>query len=777
MNYSSVDLMRVLKLCLLLFILPILAVAQSKPTLGVVLSGGGAKGIAHVGVLKAMEEAGLSPDYIAGTSMGSVVGGLYAIGYSADEIEKIILDIDWNQLLANRVPLDYISFEEKEYYGRYLLEFPVDGLKLKLPSGLIEGHILSELLHYYTWTSIPYSSFDEFPIVYRCVATDVRSGDPVVFKDGPLQTAIRASMALPTAFTAVNLDSTLVVDGGVVNNFPVDIMRELGADYVVGVDVSYVSDAPVPASMVGILMNLAMVQSERSMPSMIELCDIYIHPDLEDNSTASFGNAEEIMEIGHRTGRIFSDSLKALAVEMEMNKKPFSVGDTLESYVLSQLNLKGNSLFSNRLIKNKLGIEEGDTINRDIMREATRRVYGINGFRNVDYKLLPLKGNEVAATLNMREKLPNSLSASLHIDNVFATGFLLNFTARDLLLRESRSVFIVDISSNPKFRFDYYKYAGPQKNFAVNARYDYISREIPLYEEGEVEDLVTNIQQEAQLNFLTTQSLKQSFLLGGFYSTRKDRTDLGISIPEAIGDIRTQSLGLRLAYLRNSLNDRNFPTKGAELLINLRSYFSSNYRISFAEGFDGLELIPGDSLTFVARDQLDEVVTAVEPDFYGTLFIDYRKFHQINKKNQLVGALRLGGILSVEPEGKSFNTFRLGGHQRVLIDDARAYGYNYTEIEPENFGLVGLEYQRVLFGNLFLSGGANVISTYRYVPLDNLLAFSFPEMLENNTTLGYGLSGSFRTRLGPFSAGISRNTSDPHFRYYFTYGFSFNYSD
>jgi NTE family protein len=554
-------------------------------------------------------------------------------------------------------------------------------------------------------------------------------------------------------------------------------MRALGADYVIGVDVSYVSDAPVPASMVGILMNLAMAQSERSMPDMIDLCDIYIHPDLEDNSTASFGNTQEIMEIGHKTGKIYADTLKALAVEMGMNRKPLSVGDTSATYVLNELNFEGNNLFSNRLIKNKLGLEKGDTIDRDMVREAIRRVYGINGFYDVNYTLKPLDGDGAALKVKMREKLPNSFSASLHIDNVFATGLLLNFTARDFLLRESRAVFIGDISSNPKFRFDYYKYAGPQKNFAVNLRYDYISREIPIYSEGEVEDVLINNQQEVQLNFLTTQSLKQSFLFGGYYSTRKDRTDLGISIPEAIGDIRTQAFGLRFAYLRNSLNDRNFPTKGAELLVNLRTFFNSHYRLSFKEGLDGVELIPGDSTTFIPKDELNELIEFLEPEFYGTLFIDYRKFYQFNKKNQLVSALRLGAILSTEETGKSFSTFRLGGHQRVLIDDARAYGYNYTEIEPENFGLLGLEYQRVLFGNLFLRGGANVISTYQYVPLDDMGAFSFPDMLENNTTLGYGLSASFRTRLGPFSAGVSRNTRDPHYRYYFSYGFSFNYSD
>ena len=135
---------------LLLFLLCLAfgANAQERPKLGLVLSGGGAKGALHVGVLKAMEEAGLRPDFIAGTSMGSVVGGLYAIGYSADEIEQILMAMDWDLALSNQAPLNYISFEEKEYYNRYLVEFPIEGTSLKLPSGLIEGQVLGEFVRY-----------------------------------------------------------------------------------------------------------------------------------------------------------------------------------------------------------------------------------------------------------------------------------------------------------------------------------------------------------------------------------------------------------------------------------------------------------------------------------------------------------------------------------------------------------------------------------------------------------------------------------------------------
>jgi NTE family protein len=334
----------------------------------------------------------------------------------------------------------------------------------------------------------------------------------------------------------------------------------------------------------------------------------------------------------------------------------------------------------------------GDTVSRDVVREAMRRVYGINGFKNVVYQMETTDSNHVNMKVEMREKLPTTLFASLHIDNVFATGLVLNLTARDLLLRESRAVFVADISSNPKFRFDYYKYAGPKKSFAVNLRYDYISREIPLYSEGEVSDIIVNRQQELAFNLISTQSLKQSFLLGGFYQRRKDKTDFGTSIPDEIGSVVAEGLGLQFGYNRNSLNDRNFPTRGSELVFLSRLFLNSQYEIDFREGVEGinLELEGADTTVFIPKEDFNEALRESEPDAYATVFLDYRKFEHFNPRNQLISSIRLGGIVATEDRNKIFNAFRLGGHQRVRIDDARAYGYNYTEIEPENFGVLGL---------------------------------------------------------------------------------------
>ena len=162
------------------------SLAQDRPKIGLVLSGGGAKGLAHIGILKEMENAGIRPDYITGTSMGSIIGGLYAIGYSAEEIEQIAREVNWEELLTNQIPTDKVAYEEKNYYGRYLAEFPIKDGKIGLPGGLIEGQELNILLSNLTRSAHGVNNFDEFPIPFACVATNIETGKAKVFRSGSL---------------------------------------------------------------------------------------------------------------------------------------------------------------------------------------------------------------------------------------------------------------------------------------------------------------------------------------------------------------------------------------------------------------------------------------------------------------------------------------------------------------------------------------------------------------------------------------------------------------
>src|SRR5580704_10702954 len=211
---------------------------SSRPKIGLVLSGGGAKGLAHIGILKAIDSAGLKIDYITGTSMGSIIGGLYAIGYSADSIEKIASRIDWDLILSNQSRMRSMIMDEKDEYGKYDIELPWVNHWFRFSTGVIEGQELwlkfSELFR----PVYNIKDFSKFSIPFRCVATDVSTGDAVVLDTGEIVSALRASMAIPSIFTAVEYGGHKLVDGGVVRNFPVKDVREMGAQIVIGDNVA-----------------------------------------------------------------------------------------------------------------------------------------------------------------------------------------------------------------------------------------------------------------------------------------------------------------------------------------------------------------------------------------------------------------------------------------------------------------------------------------------------------------------------------------------------------
>ena len=753
--------------------------SQERPKLGLVLSGGGAKGIAHIGALKAMEEAGLRPDFIAGTSMGSVIGSLYALGYSADQIAEMVLDLDWNQVLSNEVPLNYIAFEEKEYYSRYLAAFPIYKGSVVLSSGLIKGQTLNEVLTRYLWPSFQYDDFDDFPIPFRCVATNVKTGNPIIFKDGPLPVAVRASMALPTAFTAVDLDTTLAVDGGVLDNFPVDVMQQMGADYIIGVNVS-APQSEIPESMLGILLSLATIPSEKKLKEEIEDCDIYLEPDMMGYTTASFGNATEILQLGMDYAQQFKGEFEALAEKMEMDFEPFLVQEDKSKIQLSAIHIKGNKLFSEELIMEKLGIDANDKVSYEELEEGVRRVYGINGFEQVDYGLNMLSDSVGELNIKLHEKLAEHIYVSVHADNVFAAGIMLNYTARDLLGKDTRTILAGDISKNPRFRFDYYKYMGINKKLAFNARYDYMAEQLPFYDEGVVSDVLINYVHRAALNVITTQSLRSSFTVGGFYENNRSKSRFDVIAPDYIKRVAENQFGIRLGWLRNNLNDRNFPTKGTESHIFLDNILKTSYRVDLKDGVDSI-YVPvgnGDSVAIYGEDYRD-LFDLFEPKVYARLSYLYRTFIEIAPKTQLIPRVALGVTIDWNDDELAIvDEYLGGGWQRVWQDDVPVLGFQYGELSAPNYGLLGLKLQHVLFGNFYWQYGADLIGTHQNVQLSKLEEqLDLKGVLDDGLMLGYGTRLTYRTRLGPISGGISWNNRDPYPRYYFGLGFTFNYSD
>ena len=314
----------------LLAIPPVLATAAgtapvvtARPKIGLVLSGGGARGAAHIGVLKVLEEHRIPIDFIAGTSMGSLVGGLYASGLSPAQLDSVISNTDWTETFADNIPRGDRSFRRKRDDDLYLVKHKPGfrGGTLLFPPGILDGHRVDLLLKRLTLPVVTVRDFDELSIPYRAVAADIVTGEAVVLDHGDLALAMRASMSIPAAFAPREIDGRLLVDGGIVNNFPIDVVRRMGADVVIAVDIATPAAGreqlgSVPA-ITAQLATLASEQNSRRQIASLAGRDVFIQPPLGSITVASFDRATEAVAIGERAAREALPALERLAVSPE----------------------------------------------------------------------------------------------------------------------------------------------------------------------------------------------------------------------------------------------------------------------------------------------------------------------------------------------------------------------------------------------------------------------------------------------------------------------------
>ena len=282
---------------------------KPRPKVGLVLSGGGAKGAAHIGVLKYIEEAGIPIDYIAGTSMGSIVGGMYALGYSADEILDIISNVDWNTLISNNVDRKNLSYNKKEEKRTNIINFPFNTktdeedlqsqtIKNSLPKGIVSG---DNLINLFNSLAVGYSdsiAFNDLPTPFICIATNMINGEANVLKKGEFTKSLRASMAIPILFDPIMIGDTMYVDGGMVSNFPAEQCRAMGADYVIGVSMSpgLETDPQRLTSVISQVKQLKEIITDKDFKKYHELCDIFISPELKGVGMLSF-DAESVATV------------------------------------------------------------------------------------------------------------------------------------------------------------------------------------------------------------------------------------------------------------------------------------------------------------------------------------------------------------------------------------------------------------------------------------------------------------------------------------------------
>jgi NTE family protein len=446
--------------------------AQDRPIVGVVLSGGGAKGFAHVGMLKVIDSLGIPVDYVAGTSMGSVVGSLYALGYNPHQIEEIVTDIDWTSLMSDAPEREYLTHLNKSNFEKYLFKTNLQGLGIVPPSGFISGQKMIAKLNEVTQNYHGERDFlTDFPRKFLCVATDLRTGEETVFTHGSLPDAIRASVSIPSMFTPYRVDGELKVDGGMVNNFPSDHLKALGCDIIIGLSVqSPVQDSLGQISIIEVLEMMGMFIDTKSNDYRQSLCDVVIHPDMQGYGLTDFESNEAIVEIGEIGANEKMDELVRIANQFKRYpKQEIAEYVPKDSVHISEITIDGLKRKSGVNILDKFGVEENETYAIEDLEYQLNVVYGSQRFKQVQYKLLEKDDGTFLMRIEVVEKESDTqVGINLHYDSDFgaAVGLgLIHYDAFidgadlgiDLLLRNNimaRLYYDYDRGKYPGFYFE-----------------------------------------------------------------------------------------------------------------------------------------------------------------------------------------------------------------------------------------------------------------------------------------------------------------------------------
>lgn len=408
--------------------MPVVADA-GRPKVGLVLSGGGAKGMAHVGVLRVLEEMNIPVDIVVGTSAGSAVGALYALGMTVHEIEDRFIAMDWVSSFRDDPGRTYKPVRRKRQDWRFPvapgLGVRADGLHLG--GGIIAGQNLGFILNELTRSASLVEDFDKLAIPFRAVATDLETGEQVVIGKGNLSEAIRASMSIPGVYAPVTLDGRLLVDGGVANNLPVSVARDLGAEIIIAVDITDPllerEEIREAFSVVGQLTTMMTRQNTELQLELLTEQDILIRPDLEGLSSADFYKAPALFELGASGARKHAGELRHLSVSGDQWNlfRSRVQGQSSSPGMITRIRVDDKSRLSGDFLRERIRQKSGEPLDVDALEEDLKRIYGLGYYETVSYSLAPSESGGTELVIRAREKSwgPNYLSFGLNYEDNF----------------------------------------------------------------------------------------------------------------------------------------------------------------------------------------------------------------------------------------------------------------------------------------------------------------------------------------------------------------------
>ncbi len=537
-----------------------------RPKVGLVLSGGGAKGFAQIGVIKVLEEAGIRPDFVGGTSMGSIIGGLYALGYDSESMKRLIAKINWDELLNDKVLRRDLSIEEKSEDGRYIFSFPFRKSHFEMPAGLRSGQNISNLLSKLTSPAYPISRFDQLPIPFYCMAADIEQGQPVLLNSGYLADAMRASMSIPTLFTPIVIDNRMLVDGGLFDNYPAEIMKKQGADIIIGVDVQRTlftkrelrSIKHVVEQMGNFLRNQATLDSRK-------ITDYLILPEVTHYSITDFDKADSIIEAGERATRKILPALRRLVDSLNViGPAPKKIPPAVlpDQLIVREIKYEGLIKVPERDVQNRLEIYVGDTVSIEEISRGIDRTYASQYFDNVTYKLEP-KDDGICLIMRLIEKDYGLVRMGIHYDNDFEASLLFNADFRNVLINGSKLSVDLGLGQNPRFSFLYYLNNGRWPNLGTSIK----TNTLDVYNYDQDGNKTASYRYSEMLVDLFAESIisnSMAFGVGAQFEMSSLRKAIS---PIQLGNIEQAFFNLYAYYKVDTYDRAFFPRKGGSLWI------------------------------------------------------------------------------------------------------------------------------------------------------------------------------------------------------------------
>jgi len=740
---------KLLALIFFIFSLTVFSQEKNEPKVGLVLSGGGAKGLAHIGVLKVLEEQGVKIDYIGGTSMGAIIGGLYASGYSASELDSIFKEQNFDILIQDDIPRNAKTFYEKEDAEKYAITLPFDNFDISFPSGLFKGQNIYNLMSRLTLHVSGVESFEELPIPFFCIAANVETGEAVILDKGSLAKAISASGAIPTILSPIKMDDQLLTDGGVVNNYPVEEMRRRGADIIIGVDVQdSLSKRDKLNNVFEIMNQISNFRTIKDMKIKRPLTDIYIKPDITPFTVLAFEEGSAIID----SGKVAATSKISELEKYDLTSAEPVIRESvtkIDTFNINSLSIKGNNAYPRAYVQGKLKLRFDEPFDFEDLNVGINNLSATGNFDRISYQLIP---EDDDGNYNLAMQIEESsnkmlLRLGLHYDELYKSSALVNLTRKSLLFANDVASIDLIVGDNLRYNFNYYLDKGYYWSVGINSRYNTFDENIDL-------NAIRNIEGSDDLPGLRELEVEFQDFTNQLY------------VQTLFQQVFSFGVGLEHKYLKFSSTTFNDLENNTDEIVFDNSHYASAFGYLNYDSYDN-KYFPRHGLTFKGDFHLYLYSSDFNNNFAEFSIAQGEIGYATTPFNRFTTRISTETGFKIGNDDTEVLDFLLGGYGNDFINNIKPfYGYDFLSLSADSYIKALFEVDYEIFKNNHIIASANIANVE-----DKLYStgnwFSTPDYT------GYALGYGIETFMGPLEVKYTHSPEVEESYWFFSLGFWF----